>query len=366
MAELARRGAAPQELIDLYKDGKGLSDEHFKQAHGQASHQQNARQLGTGASNSGDGHDGPALLDPVSGLLSPLGLGSLVPRRHARKHGRQLAPGGSNSGDGHDGPALLDPVSALLSPLGAGALVPRDGQLTAAQRAHIKARRDEPSHLVDIDAAVLTPKAAKRHFQKRGLIGGLLSPLTGPLQALDLPTPQDSGLKAIPGDDPNHQYKAPGPTDVRGNCPTLNTLANHGYLDRSGITTFAEAANAIQTAYSMSFDIAIVLSAFGLLAGGDLLTGKYSIAGQDGRVPNAIGPAYGIDRHGTFELDGSISRSDKGLGDNHSFNVSKWNDLVEDANKYGNGYFSIEAFKRNAADQAKVSESLHERSVLPH
>lgn len=80
----------------------------------------------------------------------------------------------------------------------------------------------------------------------------------------------------------------------RGNCPTLNTLANHGYLDRSGITTFAEAANAIQTAYSMAFDISIILSAFGLLAGGDIVTGKYSIAGKDDRVPNTIGPAYGI------------------------------------------------------------------------
>lgn len=107
----------------------------------------------------------------------------------------------------------------------------------------------------------------------------------------------------------------------------------------------------------MAFDISIVLSAFGLLAGGDVVTGKYSIAGQDDRVPNTIGPAYGIDRHGTFELDGSISRSDKGLGDNHSFNVTKWNALVDDANRYGGGYFNIEAFKRNAATQAKTSRA---------
>lgn len=108
-------------------------------------------------------------------------------------------------------------------------------------------------------------------------MGGFLAPLTGPLAALDLPTPQASGLKAIPGNDPAHQYIAPGPTDVRGDCPTLNTLANHGYLSRTGITSFAEAANAIQTAYSMSFDIAVFLSALGLLAGGDIPTGKYSI-----------------------------------------------------------------------------------------
>lgn len=66
-------------------------------------------------------------------------------------------------------------------------------------------------------------------------MNGVLQSLTGPLQDLDIPTPQIIDLKAIPGDDPDHQFQAPGPTDVRGNCPTLNTLANHGYLSRDGV-----------------------------------------------------------------------------------------------------------------------------------
>lgn len=91
----------------------------------------------------------------------------------------------------------------------------------AEQAAHIKARMEERDEDVDINARVLTPKAAKRHFEERGLIGDLLEPLTGILQHLDIPTPHETGLKAIPGNDPNHQYQAPGPTDVRGLCPTL-------------------------------------------------------------------------------------------------------------------------------------------------
>ena len=67
-------------------------------------------------------------------------------------------------------------------------------------------------------------------------MGGLLQPLTGVLAGLDIPTPQPQGLKAIPGDDPKHQFKAPGPTDQRGICPTLNALANHGYLARNGVS----------------------------------------------------------------------------------------------------------------------------------
>ena len=150
--------------------------------------------------------------------------------------------------------------------------------------------------------------------------------------------------------DPDHQYIAPGPTDVRGNCPTLNTLANHGYLSRDGITSFAEAANAIQEAYSMSFDIAVFLSALGLLAGGDIPTGKYSIGGQDSRVPETLGqPVYGIDRHGLFEIDASISRGDRYFGDNHSFNITRWNALVNDANTY--------AVKNNAAQRVEESRA---------
>ena len=67
------------------------------------------------------------------------------------------------------------------------------------------------------------------------LVNGVLQPLTGVLSAVDVPTPQEFGLREIPGDDAfgeAHQFQEPGPTDVRGGCPTLNTLANHGIIDR--------------------------------------------------------------------------------------------------------------------------------------
>lgn len=117
-------------------------------------------------------------------------------------------------------------------------------------------------------------------------------------------------MKEIPGDDKDHQYKAPGPTDVRGMCPTLNTMANHGYINRNGITTFAQAANACQITLGFGYDTCVFLSALGLLAGGDLPSGKYSIGGQDDRVPNTLGPSLGISKHGFFEVDNSISRQD--------------------------------------------------------
>lgn len=163
MAELTRRGLAPPDLAERYARGEGLPEDHLV----------NKRQFNTpGDSGAADGHDGPALLDPLSSVLSPLGLGGLVPRSDAKREHLE------------------------------------------EQAAHILARRNEPDHEVNIDSAILTPKAHKRYVQERGLIGGLLAPLSGLLEHLDIPTPQESGLKEIPGDDPDHQYRAPGPTDV--------------------------------------------------------------------------------------------------------------------------------------------------------
>ncbi|KAF2479377.1 hypothetical protein BDY17DRAFT_327353 [Neohortaea acidophila] len=319
MAELSKRGLAPPDLEEKYKRGEGIG------APGQK------RQA-----------NDPPVLDPVSGLLSPIGLGSLTPKRQAND------------------PPLLDPLSEILSPLGLGSLVPRSAQHDLA-REHLRARLEERDEDVDIDAPILTPKAHKRHVEERGLLGGLLAPLTGILAGLDVPTPQASGEQAIPGNDPAHQYQPPGPTDIRGVCPTLNTLANHGYLSRNGVTSFAEAANAVQIAYSISYDLAIFLSALGLLAGGDIPTGKYTIGGASPLVPQTIPgvPPLGIDRHGLFEIDASISRWDRYFGDDHSFNISRWNKAVEDANNYGDGLFNIEAMKNNAADAVEYSRAVN-------
>jgi hypothetical protein len=42
-----------------------------------------------------------------------------------------------------------------------------------------------------------------------------------------------------------HVFKTPGQNDQRGPCPGLNALANHGYISRNGVTSFAEVVTAI-------------------------------------------------------------------------------------------------------------------------
>jgi hypothetical protein len=101
------------------------------------------------------------------------------------------------------------------------------------------------------------------------------------------------------------------------------------------VASFAEAANAVQTGYGSDYGLSVFLSAAGLLEGGDLVTGKYSIGGADARVPNTLGPALGLDKHGVFEIDGSITRQDVHFGNNADFIQQRWDEYVAVANRYG-------------------------------
>ncbi|KAL8277149.1 hypothetical protein RQP46_010477 [Phenoliferia psychrophenolica] len=212
------------------------------------------------------------------------------------------------------------------------------------------------------------PKArrALSEVNKRGLLssmtGGIPSSLSDLLQTLDLPTPQPIGLAKVP--DADHPYIAPGPTDVRGLCPTLNTMANHGYLSRDGITTFAEAANACQTAFGFAFDICTGLSALGLLAGGDLVTGKMSIAGPDSRVPNTLGSNKGIAVHGPFEIDGSITRADAYFGDNIAYQPDRFEAWTKLANETSEGLFDFNTMAANQLASYKISKDTNPKAYF--
>ena len=113
-------------------------------------------------------------------------------------------------------------------------------------------------------------------------------------------------------------------------------LQSHTALTHPQITSFAEAANAVQTGYGFDYSLSVFLSAVGLLAGGDLATGKYTIGGADARVPNTLGPALGLDKHGVFEIDGSITREDTYFGNNANFLLQRWEEYVNISEIYGN------------------------------
>lgn len=58
-----------------------------------------------------------------------------------------------------------------------------------------------------------------------------------------------TGLKKFP--EAAYPYQDPKPSDQRGPCPGMNTLANHGYINRNGITTVAQTVVAAARVFNM-------------------------------------------------------------------------------------------------------------------
>ena len=64
-------------------------------------------------------------------------------------------------------------------------------------------------------------------------------------------------------------------------------------------------------------------------------------------MPNTLGPALGLDKHGTFEIDGSISRQDNYFGNQADFIPQRWETVRSQAVSAGGGFFGIETWIAN-------------------
>lgn len=129
--------------------------------------------------------------------------------------------------------ALLSLAGSIAaSPCPYGQLAER-GELSETESANFYAARSEGEAATEAQLkarrSLETRAEHKRQeeFYKRqllsdaltlggGLLNGVLQPFTGVLDSLDVPVPQEFSLKLIPGDDADHQYVAPTPSDVRG------------------------------------------------------------------------------------------------------------------------------------------------------
>ncbi|EAU87196.2 hypothetical protein CC1G_10475 [Coprinopsis cinerea okayama7 len=165
----------------------------------------------------------------------------------------------------------------------------------------------------------------------------------------------DSTLKLV--NDAAHPYQAPRPhLDHRGPCPGLNTLANHGYLPRSGIATPAQIVQAVMEGGPLSFTsprfnmentFAKFVTYAAFLVDGNPITNLMSIGGKTWRTgiieppPPAI--VGGLNTHAVFEGDTSMTRGDFHFGDNHSFNQTLFDQFVEYSNIHGGGFYNLTA-----------------------
>jgi hypothetical protein len=123
-----------------------------------------------------------------------------------------------------------------------------------------------------------------------------------------------AGLRKFP--EAAYPYQDPKPTDQRGACPGLNTLANHGYIPRSGIVTVAQTITASAQLFNMGADLSAFLAGGSLVFAGDIPSMTYSIGGADARTNSlgplgaALGTETGLSGHLRFkEGDASGTRS---------------------------------------------------------
>lgn len=173
-----------------------------------------------------------------------------------------------------------------------------------------------------------------------------------------------TGLRKFP--EPDYPYQDPLPTDLRGPCPGMNTLANHGYINRTGITTLAQTIAAGERVFNMGADLTAFLAGGSILFAGDIPSLTYSIGGADNRTKSggklgaALGTETGLSGHLRFkEDDASGTRCDFYVcnGDNHNLNTSVFLDLQKNAKKYGNSQHNVPALVHHFTDQYTRSRS---------
>ncbi|ESZ94237.1 hypothetical protein SBOR_5371 [Sclerotinia borealis F-4128] len=110
-----------------------------------------------------------------------------------------------------------------------------------------------------------------------------------------------------------HAFAAPGPNDIRGPCPGLNAMANHGYIPHDGVATIPQFVQGVYDVFGMGVDLGTFLAIYGAVFDGDLTS--WSIGGP----PTAsllssvglLGAPQGISgSHNKYESDASPTRPD--------------------------------------------------------
>ncbi|KAL2829568.1 Chloroperoxidase [Aspergillus pseudoustus] len=152
-----------------------------------------------------------------------------------------------------------------------------------------------------------------------------------------------------------HEWRAPGPNNSRSPCPGLNAMANHGFLPRNGrdisltdlhaaiTSAYNYAPETLDNAFQMALD-------FNLSTTGNSKTIHLS----------------DLNKHNAIEHDGSLSRSDFNLGDNHSFDPEVWNSTATHLGLYDAGvdcesdlYVTVEVAARARALRFREAEALN-------
>jgi hypothetical protein len=99
----------------------------------------------------------------------------------------------------------------------------------------------------------------------------------------------------------------------------------------------------VQEGFNMGNDLALLVTYAAHLVDGNQLTDLLSIGGKTNETGNAPPPPAivgGLDTHGVFEGDASMTRGDFFFGDNHSFNETLFDEFSSFSDRFGNGNYN--------------------------
>ncbi|KAI0312901.1 Chloroperoxidase [Amylostereum chailletii] len=149
-----------------------------------------------------------------------------------------------------------------------------------------------------------------------------------------------------------HMYIPPSPHARRSPCPALNTLANHGYLPRSGDhITPALLAGALHTGFGLTYTLAYFLSYVGFLLqlGASAFTYGWEASLED------------FARHGRIEHDASLAHADASRGMLYApckVNMERMAGFLEDAGQ-GIGLEDVARARVERERQSGGLDTLH-------
>ncbi|KIW23701.1 uncharacterized protein PV07_11880 [Cladophialophora immunda] len=135
--------------------------------------------------------------------------------------------------------------------------------------------------------------------------------------------------------DGQHQWQAPSSSAQRGPCPGLNALANHGYIDRSGVAKFPDVIGVINEVYGMDIGLSTILAVMGTVWTGNpiSLSPGFSIDTSSPQAQNLLGNLLGLlgtprgigRSHNWIEADASLTRDDLYVtGDASTMDMSRF------------------------------------------
>ncbi|KAL4865140.1 hypothetical protein BDV12DRAFT_175096 [Aspergillus spectabilis] len=102
------------------------------------------------------------------------------------------------------------------------------------------------------------------------------------------------------------QWHPAVPGDMRCGCPAMNSLANHGFINRNGSNiTVGEVVPLMQEVFHLSEELATIVTKLAVLSADDPASGLFNLDM--------------LNRHNIFEHDASLTRKDFYLGgDGHT------------------------------------------------